>query len=268
MVEAIRDPSHRDFGAVFFRPIDNQQDDEEDGNNNGKQVYRLCIRCGEIRQANKQSQCKHTETILLEKQEGAQEREDQVPRCTSCGYQAPDPVREVVHGTDGPHAVIATTLYQSLPEERKKVLAFADGRQEAAFFAWYLEDSYRDILSRNLLLRVVQRLTPHTKEGLSLRELATGLRDIFLERKVFPPAIGDLELRREAWLGLYREFLTDEPRISLEGVGLARWSVKWPDWFKIPQILRNSPWSLTEEEQRNLVFILLVHCLINSLNMY
>ena len=59
-------------------------------------------------------------------------------------------VREIIHGTDGPHAVIATTLFRNLPERRRKILAFADGRQEAAFFAWYLENTYRAILIRNL----------------------------------------------------------------------------------------------------------------------
>ena len=29
-------------------------------------------------------------------------------------------------------------------EGRRKVLAFADSRQEAAFFAWYAEDSYEE----------------------------------------------------------------------------------------------------------------------------
>jgi hypothetical protein len=257
LVEAIRDPGHPDFGATFFRPIDDQQYNEEDGDNNGRQIYRLCIQCGEIRRVNKNLQCGHNESILVEKQDRAEEREDQIPRCTECDYQAPDPVREVVHGTDGPHAVIATTLYQSLPEKRKKVLAFADGRQEAAFFAWYLEHSYREILSRNLLFKVVQRLSTHTKEGLSLRELVIGLRELFRERNILPPMMGDLELRREAWLELYSEFLTDEPRISLEGVGLARWSIKWPNWFKIPQFIRNPPWSLTEQEAYHLVFTLL-----------
>lgn len=79
----------------------------------------------------------------------------------------------------------------------------------------------------------------------------------FSEREILPPAMGDLELRHEVWLELYREFLTDEPRISLEGVGLTHWSIKWPNWFKIPQALKNRPWSLTEQEGHYLVFILL-----------
>ena len=146
----------------------------------------------------------HNTNILLQKQAGAEEREDQIPRCAVCGYQAPDPVREVVHGTDGPHAVIATTLYQELPKARKKILAFADGRQEAAFFAWYLEDSYKHILGRNLLQQVVKKQHAQAPDGSSLEDIATGLRDVFKDRNVFPSATSDLQLRREAWLASYR----------------------------------------------------------------
>ncbi len=262
LVEAIRDPSHPDFGATFLRPIENGKDEDEEGDSGeagNKQVFQLCVRCGEMRRD--KPQCGHDNLIRVVKEESPsdEDRADQMAKCGACGYNAAgrDPVREVVHGTDGPHAVIATTLYQTLPEKRKKVLAFADGRQEAAFFAWYLEDSYKDILSRNLILKVVQRLNPNTQEGLSLRDLATGLRDHFRERRVFPPATSDLELRREAWLRLYREFLTDEPRISLEGVGLVRWLVEWPDWFRVPAVLTDPPWSLTKQEASDLVSILL-----------
>lgn len=259
--EAIRDPGHPDFGATFFRPIEDvvDQSDEEDTVAKRK-IFKLCTECGAMVQndrSHNELRCGHTNTIFVEQQEGAEEREDQVPRCGVCGYRAPDPVREVVHGTDGPHAVIATTLYQKLPKERRKILAFADGRQEAAFFAWYLENSYKDILNRNLILKAVNRLKPLSNEGLSLRELATALRDIYRENNVFPPAMGDLELRREAWLSLYREFLTGESRISLESVGLLRWHIKWPEKFKVPDILFSPPWSLNEQEARELIFILL-----------
>lgn len=258
LVEAIRDPGDVNFGVTFFRPIENAEDDEDEGGK-AEEIFHLCVRCGEMRKGN--PQCGHDNFIRVVKEESPEDEDkaDQIAECGACGYKAAgrDPVREVVHGTDGPHAVIATTLYQNLPENRKKVLAFADGRQEAAFFAWYLEDSYRDILSRNLILKVVQWLNLHTQEGLSLRDLAAGLRDLFRKRQVFPPAASDLELRREAWLRLYREFLTDEQRISLEGVGLVRWTLKWPDWFKVPEVLTSSPWSLTGQEARDLVLILL-----------
>jgi len=263
--EAIRDPGHADFGATFFRPLEEgeiTEIEDEENKTDKKKLYRLCIECGVMSQINRKEKapgCEHTKSIILEEQDSAKEREDQVPKCSACGYRAPDPVREVVHGTDGPHAVIATALYQKLPQEkgRRKVLAFADGRQEAAFFAWYLEDSYNNILHRNLILKVANKLNAHTKEGLSLRILATGLRDIYREKNVFPPSIDDLELRQEAWTRLYREFLTDESRFSLEGVGLLQWKITWPENLRIPEILLASPWSLSEEEARNLMLILL-----------
>ena len=262
LTEAIRDPGHPDFGAAFFRPIgdDEKSEDEQNAKDTKKEIFRLCVLCGTMWRTNSEpscSACGKQNSILVEKQKEAGEREDQIPRCSACGYRGRDPVREVIHGTDGPHAVIATSLYHILPETRKKILAFADGRQEAAFFAWYLENSYRDILSRNSVLKVAESLRLHAPGGLSIRELALGLRGLFQERKVFPPSIGVIELSREAWLNVYREFLTDERRISLEGVGLAQWVIKWPDWINIPKLLENEPWSLVENEAWDLLHILI-----------
>lgn len=259
--EAIRDPNDVNFGATFLRPIESDEEVNEGDESEGtkrKEVFYLCVQCGEA-QLNK-PMCGHDHFIRVVTEDAPEDedRAGQLAKCGACGYSAAgrDPVREVVHGTDGPHAVIVTTLYQNLPKDRKKVLAFADGRQEAAFFAWYLETSYKDILHRNLLFKAVQRLNPHTSEGLSLREVAAELRTLFREKQVFPPAVGDLELRREAWLSLYREFLTDEPRISLEGVGLVRWSIRWPCWFKVPEVLMSPPWLLSEQEAHDLIFLL------------
>jgi superfamily II DNA/RNA helicase len=262
LVEAIRDPSDGNFGATFLRPIENGRDEDEEGESgevSNKQVFQLCVRCGEMRRG--KPQCGHDNLIWVVKEESPsdEDRADQMVKCGACGYNAAgrDPVREVVHGTDGPHAVIATTLYQTLPEKRKKVLAFADGRQEAAFFAWYLENSYRDILSRNLILKIARSFTQYPVEGISLYTIADkALRDY---RDAFKRKESDDEptIRKNIWSALYREFLTEERRISLEGVGLVRWCIKWPDWFKTPEVLKNPPWSLTEQEARDLVFLLL-----------
>ncbi|MGB9826227.1 MAG: hypothetical protein ACPLRU_06110, partial [Desulfofundulus sp.] len=260
--EAIRDPSDVNFGITFLRPIEVEEEADEGGEEAGAQsraVFYLCVQCGEARR-NKPS-CGHDNFIRVVKEDPPddEDRADQLAKCGACGYTAAgrNPVREVIHGTDGPHAVVATALYQYLPPKRKKVLAFADGRQEAAFFAWYLEASYKDILSRNLLLKAIQRLSPFTSEGVSLRELAKELQALFRELQILPPAMGDLDLRRESWLNVYRELLTDEPRISLEGVGLVRLSIKWPDWFNTPEVLMNPPWSLHEQEAYDLLFLLL-----------
>lgn len=179
--------------------------------------------------------------------------------CAGCGYGTGgrDPVREVVYGADGPHAVIATTLFQMLPKERRKVLAFADGRQEAAYFAWYLDDSYRDVLNRNLLLRAIIRASAHTREGLSLADVANELRALYRQEKIQPASQSDLETRRAAWKTVHGEFLTDETRISLEGVGAIRWTLQLPAWIEIPRVLVQPPWSLSEPDAKALLLLLL-----------
>jgi len=261
LLEAIRDPSHVNFGATFFHPIgDNDTDDgEENGETNSKQLFKLCVQCGEVHPS--KPACGHDHLIQVVKEASSQDEDkaDQMARCGACGYNAAgrDPVREVVHGTDGPHAVIATTLYQALPEKRKKVLAFADGRQEAAFFAWYLEDSYKDILSRNLMLKIARSFTPYPAKGISLSTLADQAESRYQDSFKYRPTDDEPTIRKNIFRAIYREFLTEEQRISLEGVGLVRWSIAWPDWFKFPVELSHSPWSLTEEETINLIFILL-----------
>lgn len=75
-----------------------------------------------------------------------------------CSYKrggVGDPIQEIVHGSDGPNSVIATALHELLPDDRSKVLAFADSRQEVAFFAWHAEDSYVKIRDRNLMLKAM-----------------------------------------------------------------------------------------------------------------
>lgn len=255
LVEAVRDPGREDFGATFFLPLENDGSGDPSGDeNNNVENYTLCARCAEIRPSPQKLSCGHDDAYIpMAEIQGAEERADQIPRCVVCGYQGPDPVREVVHGTDGPHAVIATTLHQKLPEDRRKVLAFADSRQEAAFFAWYLADSYKDILSRNVIRRVAETFC----EPVSLATIAD--KAFHHYREFFQEKVSDDEptTRKNIWRNLYREFLTHERRISLEGVGIVRWFVDWPDWFNVPDCLAGHPWSLSKTEIRDLMHILL-----------
>ena len=261
LLEAVRDPSDEEFGVKFYRPIeqnDDCQNDFEDERNNENELN-LCVICGAI--SHDILKCGHENSIKVIEEDSPknEDRADQIAKCSVCEYSASgrDPVKEVVHGHDGPNAVIATTLYQHLPETRKKILAFADSRQEAAFFAWYLESSYKDILNRNLILQVIQELNAHTDEGLSLNDLAIRLKEIYREKTIFPETYSELQIKREGWLRIYRELLTDETRISLEGVGLIKWDIKFPNMFEIPQILVKPPWSLSNQEAFDLLKILL-----------
>lgn len=260
LTEAIRDPSHEDFGATFLRPIENTDDaseEDEDAKPVAIDTYQLCVQCGEM--AKDKPRCGHSNLIRVVKEDSNDDenKADQIKRCGVCGYNAAghDPVREIVHGTDGPHSVIATTLYQNL--DSKKVLAFADGRQEAAFFAWYLDKSYHDILNRNLFLRIARSFQEFPASGIALATIADRALSNFRESFKGSESDDEPTIRKNIWRALYREFLSEEQRISLEGVGLIRWSIEFPKWFTVPDILLQPPWSLTEVEARDLIALLL-----------
>lgn len=264
--EAVRDPSHDRFGVDFLLPLDGEDfgtDEEEDvkeriSPHDGR-VYNLCLVCRAFWRDGLSPACEHRSiegAVLRVLRLRPSEGEDALPRCPSCGYRGSDPVKEVIHGADGPNAVIATTLFETLPGGRRKILAFADGRQEAAFFAWYLGQTYEDIFHRNMILKVARRLTPHFPEGLSLRDLANELQVMLRQEGVLAPEASGPEVGRTAWRAVYREFLTAEKRISLEGVGLGCWSVQWPSWYQVPRVLLEAPWRLTEKEAWDLLFLL------------
>ena len=115
--EAVRDPSQPDFGVDYYLPV-------EDGDE------LLCRRCGALSKSMLRCDC--VAAVRVKRCESHQDHADQLKQCETCGYQRGgigDPVQEIVHGSDGPNSVIATALHELLPENRRKVLAFADSRQ-------------------------------------------------------------------------------------------------------------------------------------------
>ena len=242
--EAVRDPSHSDFGVDYYLP-------SEDG------AELLCRRCGALSKSNPACDC--STPIRVKKCESRKDRADQMKQCETCGYQRGgigDPVQEIVHGSDGPNAVIATALHELLPEEGRKVLAFADSRQEAAFFAWYAEDSYEKLRDRNLMLRAMKagQVDP---EGLSIDDLRNRLLKQWDQAGLFGGA-DTMESRNRSVLELIlRESLTDERRLSLAGVGLIECFVKVPDGLVLPGTMLQPPWNLTDDEARRLLGYLL-----------
>ena len=238
--EAVRDPSQPDFGVDYYLP-------SEDGDEF------LCRRCGTL--STLDSKCGCGVAVCVRKCEPHVDNADQLKQCETCGYKRGgigDPVQEIVHGSDGPNAVIATALHELLPENRRKVLAFADSRQEAAFFAWYAEDSYEKLRDRNLMLRAI-KAGPIDPEGLSIDDLRNRLLKQWEQSGLFREADTKEQKDRRVLMAIFREVLTEEKRLSLSGVGLIKWFVKIPDALRFPETMRQAPWKLTDCEARHLI---------------
>ena len=247
--EAIRDPSHHEFGVDYYLPLDNGVE--------AASKLRLCRRCGKISSQNAGCECNADTPV--QKCDSHNEHPDQIKQCEVCGYQRGgigDPVQEIVHGSDGPNSVIATALHGLLPEGRRKVLSFADSRQEAAFFAWYAENSYSKVRDRNFILRALKAETVED-EGLSIADLQNRLKKQWEAAGLFNESDSSEAKNREMLKIIYREVLADEKRISLEGVGLVKWFVKIPNSLQPPKEMLGEPWCLTERETQELLAYLL-----------
>ena len=243
--EAVRDASQTDFGVDYYLPLD-------DG-----ATHVLCRSCGAFSTTAHVCDCEAA--IRVRKCETRKDHPDQLKQCETCGYQRGgigDPVQEIVHGSDGPNAVIATALHELLPEEGRKVLAFADSRQEAAFFAWYAQDSYGKVSDRNLMFRAI-REGPEDLQGLSIDDLRNRLLKQWDRAGMFKGSDTTESKNRMVLVSILREALTDERRLSLAGVGLVKWFVEIPDNLTLPQAMGNPPWNLTEKEAHRLIGYLL-----------
>ena len=206
LVEGIRDPSQESFGVDYYLPT-----------TGAAATHTLCRRCGSLSRAETACDCKASVRVM--QCDADPDRPDQLRECKVCGYQRGslgDPVQEIVHGSDGPNAVIATALHEVLPPERRKVLAFADSRQEAAFFAWYAQDSYEKLRDRNLMLRAM-RSGGIDPEGLSVADLGSRLSRQWEAAGLFKES-DTRESRERAVLGsILAEVLTEERRLSAGG---------------------------------------------------
>ena len=247
LIEAVRDPSQTGFGVEYYLPI-------QYGTG---ATHELCRRCGSLSAA--QSACGCNASISVKKCPSHDDYPDQLSKCETCDYQRGgigDPVQEIVHGSDGPNAVVATALHELLPEDRRKVLAFADSRQEAAFFAWYAEDSFHKLRDRNLTLRALKehRIPP---EGLSITDLQSRLSRQWERAGLFAGSDTAESKDRRVVSAILREALSDDRRLSLSGVGLVKWFVKLPDDLEIPNSLLREPWNLQASEARLLLQLLL-----------
>ena len=189
--------------------------------------------------------------------------------CIGCGARNPNGVvYRFLTGQDAPVSVLATSLYQLLPPERgdqaaelpghgRKLLVFADSRQDAAFFAPYLERTYQQILHRRLILKILAE-DPEGRTGrLRLDDLASRLlRQAEVAALFTPDQSYDkrLTLARQ-WLA--QEFVALDYRIGLEGLGLLNYRLVPPERWAPPPALLAPPWNLSRDEAWDLLVLLL-----------
>jgi len=167
------------------------------------------------------------------------ERLSSCPSCGSAGIRRGgreiEPARKVRAITVADVHILAQAMINGAPEDHKKLIVFADSRQDAAFQAGWMQDHARRIRLRHMMFDVIQRVG----QGLTLDQVIDGLMERFrtdrsLVEVLLPELTGE---EAEAVFGtnvlaathralrymVLREFTTGVRRTDcLEAMGLVR----------------------------------------------
>ncbi len=228
---------------------------------------RLCTACGSLAEsANEPCGCGATGASLVVTY-AKPKRGQPLRRCPACsGRTSTDIVLRFFTGHDAPVSVIATAVYQCLPPEDppagqvtgigegRKLLAFSDSRQDAAFFAPYLDRTYSRAVQRRLIWEALDRHRDED-EGLRFEDLVPLIKELAEDSLVIDPDDSSAAKRNQVRRWLMAEVLATDRRQSLDGVGLAEITVAVPRGVIAPAALRQIGFS--DQEALDLAAVLL-----------
>lgn len=188
--------------------------------------------------------------------------------CLACGsHSGSDIIYRFFTGQDAPVSVLATSLYQNLPAQEhgsgsdlpgggRKLLIFSDSRQDAAFFAPYLERTYNVVLQRRLILQALLN-DPDAQQGQArLEDAVQPLLRVAEDAGLFNHQQSLVERRKIVGSWLMRESFATDRRHSLEGLGMLTFCLVKPHNWQAPEILQSDPWNLSSDEAWDLISLL------------
>ena len=223
----------------------------------------LCPVCGQIQDQQSPRRC-NCNPPLIRTYKVDLGRQTRLRRCVSCSTRSSGGViYRFLTGQDAPVSVLASVLYQQipaakdakfaeLPGEGRKLLNFTDSRQNAAFFAPYLERSHMRSLRRHLILETVKKLYDRSNSRIYLQDILEPVVTRAEQAGLFKETESPTERRVRMAIWLMQDFAPMDRRISLEGLGLLRFEPNIPKDWTLPQFLSNEPWNFNKEDSYRL----------------
>lgn len=242
----------------FYLVQDNNDEIEEEIDEEVKtEYYYLCPHCGAIieegRIKNLPCDCNKDDYIKVVKanllKSGA--------RCGNCRRGI---YRRLYLGNDAATSVLATALYEELPEltyeedennvkksnnifanavslnEKKtkktgrQFLAFSDSRQEAAKFACYLSKSYNEFLRRRGICQIIkENLNLITDNSFTISDFVKKLTAYFSNKRSFAQSNSDVSnltavSNKNAWVAMLNELARFSSSTSLISLGVLQFT--------------------------------------------
>jgi len=239
----------------------------DDGRIPGTDEARLCPECGVIAPASSAA-CPACTSPNIWGVRRLKQRGEEIAGCVLCGARGPATVRVFDTGADASGAVIATSLYQSLPAspspteqqlpgEGRKLLAFSDSRQAAAYFAPYFEDSYRKLQRRRFISQGLLAAGAD-REPVAVEDVMFETQKAADSVRSFPRRMTEQQQSREVGPWVMSEVVATDDRQSLEGLGLISLAMdRDPSWPAPTPLLalgltEEESWGLMQELTRSL----------------
>lgn len=153
-------------GYEAYLLADGVELDDEYKEGHSDDFHSLCSRCGSIVKNGIGCGCgdEYRNTVVKVSEK------EKVCTCPVCGRKDSRRglLRQLYLGNDASTAVISSALFKELLHSRdRRFLAFSDSRQSAAFFAPYMESSYRGILMKRIIYQTMLENAEKLRSGVS-----------------------------------------------------------------------------------------------------
>lgn len=212
--------------------FDDEDDDAGDAVLTPDDIWQVNPQTGEINPAIGATLPLRLVTLNVDDDEGGR----YLRKCPACGGTAGTDAEVVTGfhpGNFALSAVVTDALYQKLPDKQmawqtpghgRRLLAFSDNRQDAAFFAPYLQRTNQDILLRWAVMRAFDENPVDQR----LNRLTSNVYDLLSASRSFVDSAGEMFNNNDDFKDFLRGKLAAEfclptgRRTSLEALGLVR----------------------------------------------
>ena len=247
-------PNQNDENKAVFLLQDKFSNEDEDTAGEDKLSERwLCPHCGKVSAENdrRNEPCGHDPNEFVKVIRIELKSDKKLTKCYVCENRNNQKVlRAFFTGQESVSSVLSTALYEELPDYRvetsraakktfgskssepsivslsKQFLAFSDSRQAAAFFATYLDSTYKNLLYRRIIVECAKQLK--TEGGIRFNQFIKSL-SAFMQKY---EAGGEVEPLVAAAQAMYNELFQINVDSSLSKMGLIRFSYSIPGGYE------------------------------------